>query len=266
MDLSENEKALYAELVVQIATRMVELTSENNDPARKDRFDIKGRVIEQNFASDFEAACGLLLNVGAVQPLNPDQTPYENEHAIMFFNRIKFDVPELREHLCGILPDTAPSLSAVIKTFLRLATDYGCEISTRREAFVAPAEFNLAFDLFVECGYVERVGDNFKWTSKIAPEMIATYAWNEDAVSSEELYDAEIEEMWRTIPSKFREAFFADGPVDIASLSAVISHFWCGGRWQSTALHAGDGRITLQGGAVGKARDLEKKFRDSGGG
>lgn len=268
MELSGNEKALYAELVVQIAVRMGEVRidrSPEEDKPRKDRFDIKGRIIEHGFLSAFEAGCGVLLKLGAVQPLNTDEMPHENPDAWTVIFRMKFDLPELREYLAEPLPESAPSLSDIIKSFLWLTTDYGYQVSTRRDAFPVPPEFSRAFDLFAQCGYVEQVGGKVKWTGKIAPVMRAIYAWREDDLSYAELYDAEIEKMWRTMPAKFREAFFSGGPVDVVSLSAVISHFWDGGEWQDTDQYDRDERITLSGGAPGKARKLEEKFRESGG-
>lgn len=268
MELSENEKALYAELVAQIAVRMGEVRidrSPEEDEPREDRFDIKGRIIEHGHLGVFEAACAVLREAGAAQPLNVDETPHENPNAATFQHRIKFDLPGLREYMAGPLPESAPPLSDVIKSFLRLTAAQEREVSTQRDPFPVPPQFSRVFNLFARCGYVERAGDAVKWTARIAPEMRAIYAWTENDLSREELYDAEIERMWRTMPPRLREVFFSGGSVDVISLSAVIWQCWYDGRWQSTALDAGDPRISSLGGAIGKARDLAKRFSETGG-
>ena len=270
MELSEDEKALYAELVVQIAVRMGQVRidrSADENKTRKDHFDIKGRIIEHGSLSGFEAGCAVLKDLGVLQSLNPDDTPHENENAWTAFYRIKFDLAELWEYLDGTLPGTSPSLFEIIRTFLRLTTDYGYGplISTRREEFTASSDFERAFKLFARCGYVERVGDAVKWTARIAPEMRAIHAWTDGGLSREELYDAEIERMWRTMPPRFREVFFSGGPVDVISLSAAITQCWYDGRWQDTPLDPDDPGISSLARNIGKARDLAKKFGEHGG-
>ena len=190
MELSEDEKALYVELAVQIAVRMGGVVIDRRPPqfpALEDRFDIKGRIFEHGFLSDFEAGCVVLQKLGALQPLNMDETPHEDEGAWTAYYRMKFDLPELHEHLSGALPESALSLSEVIKAFLGLTTDYGCEISTGRDAFAVPPDFERIFDLFEQCGYVVRSDGMVEWTDKIAPQMRAIYAWNDDAAPREDL-------------------------------------------------------------------------------
>lgn len=265
MYLTEDEKALYAELVIQIAVFMAE-SSKGSDCEQGDHACIKGRVVDSFFNSDYENACGLLTDLGVMIPLRPDGTPHESKRASVNDYRIEFSAAEIQDWLMQNLPDTAPSLSAIIRSFLALMTGYGTHnLSTRRDKPVLPGNFKHAFELFAQCGYVERVGDAVEWTARIAPEMRAIHAWTDDDLSREELYDAEIKQMWRTMPPRFREVFFSGGPVDVISLSAAISQCWYDGRWQDTALDPDDPRISSLGRNIGKARDLAKKFGETGG-
>ena len=268
MKLSENEKALYAELVVQIAFRMCDSSyfTEGRLPC-EERPDFLGCVIQRGATSCLEAGCGVLYGIGALQPLNMDLTPREEEPQLAHCYRLKVGAVGLSEHVAGALPASAPSLSEVIEAFLALICGYSYGVHSRREAFAVPPVFERAFDLFERCGYVERDGDEVKWTDKIAPEMRAACEWTEDLVSWEEVEDAAVEEIWRTMPPRFREMFFPGGPVDVISLTLVISEFWDGGgNWRDTARHADNPEYFayLDGRAMGLANKLEKKFRESG--
>lgn len=269
MKLSENEEALYAELVVQTAIHMLNFTyheaSKEEIRRRKDRFDIKNCVIEHTFMGHFEAACRVLLDLRAVLPLDSSLLPMDDESSWAAYFRLKFDVPELREHLGQGLPPSAPPLSKVIEAFLGITTDYVPVISARRDEIAVHPGFERTFELLNGCGYVERVGDKVKWTNKIAPHMRATYVWTEDGVSEEEQYEAEIEEIWQTMPPKFRKTFFSSNRVDVISLGVMISRFWYDGKWQDIDRDGGKSETIIRGGATAIAKDLAKKAGEAEG-
>ncbi len=264
MKLSDDESALYAELAVQIAIRMGDVVFDRRPPqyaARADRFDIKGRVIEHGSMSDFEAGCRVLQSLKAARPLDWDETPLEDDTAWAHWFRVEFDVPGLREHLRGALPNSAPTLSEVIETFLGLTTDYVCRVSVFRDAFAVPPDFERAFDLFERCGYVERVDGMVTWTDKIAPQMQARYHWDEHAEVRETMAESEIAAMSMTLPPDILEKVSAGRAVDVDVLSLMIAKHWYYGRWHQTPLDEADERITLRGGAIGRAQALAKKLR-----
>lgn len=196
MKLSETEKALYVELVTQIAILMPGFSPDGvarqYNRHRKDRRDIKNCVVEHGFLGDFELACEVLHQLGALSPFNADETlsPKDDATAWSGYFRMKFDVPELRAHLAGTLPPSARPLSRVIEVFLRLTTDYGGQVSTRRGSFAVPPELDGVFALLDRCGYVVHVDDEVKWTEKIAPRMRAIHAWNEAAAAEGEPEEA----------------------------------------------------------------------------
>lgn len=260
MDLSNDEKALYGELAVQIAIRMGGVVFDRRPPhypPPKDRFDIKGRVVEHGSVSDFEAGCRMLQRLNVAHPLDTDETPLDDETAWAHLFRVKFDLPELREHARGALPDSAPTLSEAIKTFLGLTIDYGCEVSACRDPFAVYPDFERAFDLFERCGYVERVDGMVAWTDKVAPVMRELDVWNEDLTCRED--SSEVARMWQTMPANIRTAIFRCGPVEVSALARVIARFWYYGAWHRTALDAADKRVTLRRGAMRKAKALEKQ-------
>jgi hypothetical protein len=263
MNLSQDERALYAELVVQIAIRMGDIVFDRKPPehsAPANRFDIKDRILEHGSIGDFEAGCQLLQTLKVVQPVKTDERPLTDETECAEWFRVKFDLPGLREHMRRPLPDTAPALSDVIKTFLGLTTDYGCEVSVWREAFAIPPDFEPTFDLFERCGYVERADGMVTWTEKIAPVMRELDAWYEDGSCRED--SAEIAKMWHTMPTNIRTALFRCGPVEVSAIARAIAKFWYYGAWHRTALDKADRKITLRRGAFGKARALAKQSRE----
>lgn len=192
MELTEDEKELYDELVVQIAVRYPKNSFDGevweDNQGREGPSDFKNYIIGHGFMSDFEAACSVMLDAGVAVPINHDGSPKQGEHPWSAYFRILFDVDELRAHLVNRLPTSAPPLGKVIKVFLGLTTNYGdCPIPTRRAAFPVPDCFERIFALFADCGYVERIGHQVRWTDKIQPHMRALYHWDEDGRSKVEL-------------------------------------------------------------------------------
>ncbi|MCG8510612.1 MAG: hypothetical protein MI741_15425 [Rhodospirillales bacterium] len=239
MELTDDEKALYDELIVQITVWFPKTSPwgtvwEENE-GRENRFDFKNCVIEHGSISDFEAGCIVLRYAEVAAPLDHDGSPKEGEDAWSGSFRIRFDVEELRAHLAEDFPPTARPLGEVIETFLGLTTHYGdCPVPTGRAPFAVPEGFMRTFACFERCGYVQRVGEQVKWTEKMQPHMRAHYHWDEDGRSEVELYEAEVEEAWRTMPRLLHMLFFpAIGP-DVLVLEVVVKRFWDGERWQGS--------------------------------
>ena len=276
MLLSDSEKALYSELIVQITARMAEIclapNSGNNKHHRENRYDFKNLVIYHSATSDFERACAVLQKAGVVHLLKDDGTPQDDANTASSLFQVKVDVPELHTQYSQGIPTPDIPLSEVLESFLSLATGYGPQsLSTRREAFTVPDVFAWSIYLLKQCGYVEQAGDKVQWTNKTAPMMQAIYAWDKNGVSEAERYDAEVNEMWQTMPPKIRKDFFSGDPgdgIDFMSLSFVISRFWYDGKWQEIDCDEGKNpkdHKWLEAGAVPKAIDLQKKFRESRG-
>ncbi len=286
MELTEDEKELYDELVVQIAVRYPKNSFDGevweDNQGRESRSDFKNYIIGHGFMSDFEAACSVLMDAGVAVPINHDGSPKQGEHPWSAYFRILFDVDELRAHLADSLPTSAPPLGEVIKVFLGLTTDYGdCPIPTRRAVFPVPEGFERIFALLADCGYVERTGYHVKWTDNIQPQMRALYHWDEEGQSEVERYEAEVEEAWRTMPWLIQKLFFpAIGP-DVLVLEVVVKRFWDGQRWQGSSAEfikiwivrricgafrtwqylsrrTRSKRITFVGSDLTRARDLER--------
>lgn len=267
MSLSDDERALYTELIVLLAIRMTDVAFDRppgaDSQASKNPDPIESRIIEHGSASHFENACSVLHRAGVLSPLESDETPKADQDAWAAWFRIRFDVPQLREHLRLNLPASAPSLYLVLEAFLGIMTDYRCEISAGREAFRVHEGFETLFALLHRCGYADHLGDEVKWTNKVLPQMRALYLWDEDGVPVDEYQGAEIEEMWRTLPATIRKEIFSKWPVDVVSLSAVIKRLWDGSRWHSTASSAEASGRSARGDAVSKARRLVMKYEES---
>ena len=192
MELTEDEKALYDELIVQIAACFPKSgawgTVWKENQGRKNRFDFKNCVTGHESMSDFEAGCSVLQDVEASVPINFDGSPNADKKAWSGCFRILFDAEELRRHLAHDLPPSAPPMDEAITAFLGLTTNYDSyPIPTQRAPFTVPEGFELTFACLERCGYVEPTGHQVKWTEKMQPHMRALYHWDEDGRSKVEL-------------------------------------------------------------------------------
>ncbi len=240
IELTEDEKALYDEVVVEIAVCYPkksfdgEVWEENE--GREGRSDFKNFIIGHGFLSDFETACGVLVDAGVAVPINHDGSRMEEENAWPAYFRILFDLDELRAHLAHSLPPSAPSLDDVIAGFLSVTIRHGYAITARRSAFAVATGFERHFALFADCGYVERVGHQVKWTEKVHPAMCARYLWDEDNWSYEEAEEARADKMWRSMPWPIRRLFFPIvGFEDQFLMMLIVEHYWDGDRWKRTS-------------------------------
>lgn len=275
MKLSKDERALYAELAVRLARRMVESSDyhlERSMPLAPGA-DFDGCIIGPGMTSDFQQCWQALFEMGILQPVQFDpspwaqeamQMPWDGDPMLASFFRLKFGAEGLCEYVASQLPAHAPTLSRLIESFVWLVIDYNYGIPSRREAFTVPPEFERLFELFDRCGYVERVGDKVRWTDKIAPEMQAGGKWTKDLSSEDEAEEVVAEKMWRTMPQKLREIVLSVGPDDHLGLMIVISQFWEKGEWRDAARDTGKGEIILRDASMGLARKLAEKFREPG--
>lgn len=266
MKLSENEKALYAELAVRLAIRMIESSDYylNHPPRPSPGADFEGCIIDSGDQSDLQECRLALFEMGILQAINPDLSPREQDPKFASFFRLKFGADGLREYVASQSPADAPTLATLIVRFIWLIVGYDYGIPARREAFTVPPDFTRLFALFERCGYVKRDGDKVAWTDKIAPEMRAARAWTEDLISEDEAEDAVADKMWRTMPRKLRDIVLSGGSADHLGLLIVISQFWEKGEWRDTALDAGKGEILLRDASMGLVRKLAKKMEESG--
>lgn len=232
---SSNEKALQAELIISIALRATEfLLAADFDANRQPRQSpdmIKSLVIDHQFTSDFEGACWVLLQAGAVRAVNRNLAPVKWGPCFQFL----FDVPELRKHLTQVLPIDTLSIGKTLEAFLAIASDFGSSqpITTRRIAFRVPTGYERLFELLAICGYAERHDDWLKWTDKIAPMMQKAFAWDKRNRSLTDLFQAEIDSMWRSMPAGVRNEFFAGDEPNLIELAFVIEKSWRKGKWQN---------------------------------
>ncbi len=267
IQLSDKDQALYAELLVHITARMVEIClapdNMHNRRVRHDRFDFKNLVLWHMFSTDFEDACEVLRNARVVCPLK-DGEPEDNPNAWSAQFQIMCSEPEIHVHVHQGLPAHASPLAEVLESFLTLTTHYEGgppNLSSRREPFDVPEDYVGTCHLLEQCEYLEGLDDQIRWTEKIAPMMHAIYAWDENGVPEQE-----IDEMWKTLPWTIYKRFFshmsADG-VDITSLSTVIAQFWCDGKWQEIC-SLDIPEDLMPHGDLPRAIALKEKFRRSG--
>lgn len=265
MSLSDDKNALYQELVVWLTIRMTRtaysLPPELYRPC-EDGTHTKGAGIQHDFMSAFEAACCVLLRLDIVYPLDSTLQPMIGSGRRYAYCRIALDVPEIRERLREALPPTAPKLSEVLLAFLRVATEFD-GLSTGRGPFAPPCGFEAIVSLLQRCGYAESVGSGARWSRRVAPLMRAIYAWKEDN-SKEELEQAEIDKMWRTLPIKVRAAFFSGGPVDVMSLAMVVDTYWLEGEWRYIDRFARPKKVVFrQPDSLSKAKGLAQRYEVS---
>ncbi|WP_299399314.1 hypothetical protein [Pelagibius sp.] len=270
--MSPDRRALYEELVVWLAIRMtqviVDLPREHHRPC-EDGVRTKGCVVEHGFLSAFEAACAVLHGAGVAAPSTHSGAEATGKGEAGAYYQLLHDVPEIRAHLRRNLKTSARQLSEAVGAFLRVTTEFH-DMPTTRYAFAVPKGYGPIFTLMINCGYLERVGDDVKWSSRVAPQMRAIYAWDKEANSDEDLYEArtaaEMEKMWATLPLKVQRAFFSGGAVDVVSLAIVIERFWIEGEWRYIDDIAPKSKVRFQQrDSLRKARDLAQRYEKSKG-
>jgi len=266
MTLSEDEKTLYEQLVVWLTIRMSRscygLPPELQRPC-DDGIHTKGAGVQHDSMSAFEAACGVLLSFGIAVPLGANLEPMTESGRPCGVCRITHDVPEIRRLLQDEPGPVWPGLADVVLAFLRVTTEFE-GVPTPRGPFNPPGGFDAIFQSLVRCGYAEAAGGGVRWTLKMAPQMRALYAWDDENDSREEFEQTEVDRMWRTLPIKVRRAFFTGGPVDVLSLAMVVETFWVDGEWRYIDRVGRASDSALSGpNSLSRARELVRRHEAS---
>ena len=156
-------------------------------------------------------------------------------------------------HVLSHFPDQVPTLDEVLTGFIGMAS-----ISTGRGPFVPKAEYLPVLQLLAEHGYLGRIGDKFRWTDKAAPAMRGAYHWDENDQSSADLHEAQLDEIWHSMPLELKKEIFFNGETDIFMFAAAYSRWLDDGKWLRVDItqQLNDGH----GGGLGVAQELEERF------
>jgi hypothetical protein len=248
IESSNLEGRLCGELVAAIA-RCVTTSDRGTNPGRK------GVTFYHYSYSAFEAATRALQNFALLVPVphaeRPDETWYCPQALVM-------DADAMPDHLGRLVGSDDPRLPQLLEAFILVACDHG-GLPHTRAPFSCPDAHLDAVRMLERTGYVEAVGDQYRWTAKIGPAMRAAVFWNEDDMDRMELEEAETERQaeaaLQTMPDAIRDAFM-NAPDDVISWYAVVCACWKDGRWQDPQ----PGPVVLSGG-LDLARRLAEKFK-----
>ena len=85
-----------------------------------------------------------------------------------------FDTDTIRKALSRELPESSPPLDEILWRFIYVAGDLardGRDIRTSRDWFVPKRECTREVQALERLGYIERSGENVRWTEKAATTM-----------------------------------------------------------------------------------------------
>jgi hypothetical protein len=88
--------------------------------------------------------------------------------------------------------------------------------------------------------------------------MRGAYHWDENNVSSADLHEARLDEIWSSMPLDLKKEIFFNGGVDVFLFAAVYSRWLDEGKWLRVDIkeELNDGH----GGGFGVAQELEERF------
>ena len=183
------EKKLITALGVGISDRLRATCSNSPDlPWREPGY------IHHHFTSHFEHGCRVLWALGLAHAVDTFKIDIDFSQHIAASETVKPEFPpyfrlceqtEISERLSKSWPSPAPALDELIEAYLGLATDYGpadyVHLPTPRNTWFVPAhsEHEEPLKSFANAGYAARDGRGYKWTDRIAANMIAEHRWDE---------------------------------------------------------------------------------------
>lgn len=185
---------LLSSLAIGIARRLTSTCAMNSNR-------LPTGYIHHEHATVFEKGCWVLwtLNVATAA------TNQQSELTFAEFSQAQFVKPEpypvyfrplddtsIAQRLEAGIPSDACSLDDAIEAYLGLATDFGppeyTHLATpRKKSFLLQyRDHERPLLAFAETGHVVKESSRFRWTDKIAPNMIARWLWDEtDFILSE---------------------------------------------------------------------------------
>lgn len=259
MSPSEFEKRLYAAMLHAMAMDLytpyaiiILPGGEDETGPRLTEQGRKGFVREDFYNGYYKTAYARLADFGLVEPVKRDGSPasisdYTGHWALAV------DLDDVVAHVLSHFPDRVPTLDEVLTGFIGMA-----RVSTGRAAFVPKPEYLPVLQLLAEHGYLGRTGDKFRWTDKAASAMRGAYHWDENNVSSADLHEARLDEIWSSMPIELKKEIFFDGETDVFLFVAVYSRWLDEGKWLRVDIkeELNDGH----GGGFAVAQELKERF------
>lgn len=205
--MNDLERALYIKLVVHLVRYF----------PQRDHGDGEGVVCRHDYMSAFENVCSVLEDLGFAEGFWPAWWAEPEDPKIGYMQppvyRLRVKPDSARQALERSIPSDAPDLSEVLSTWLSIVSgfmpgDQEC-LPTTRESFSCPDAVLDAMSPLERLGYVERRGDKFSWTIRIAPQMRAAALWSEENQDHFHVMKQEVEpdskEFLRRLPPHLRE-------------------------------------------------------------
>lgn len=179
------ERHLIAELAVGLARRMFSILDGQDHIIYPE----PGYVWHMA-TSDFEDGCNVLWHLdAAVAAYASGQGP---KNLTVRDNRTEKGWPpyfkfltanEIRLRILSGPPKKAPDLDEILSAYLGVMCNYGrsdTALSSEREPFVAPRQYEREIEALERLGYVERRRESIIWTDRIAPAMRNRQLWGSE--------------------------------------------------------------------------------------
>ncbi len=135
-----------------------------------------------------------------------------------------------------------PTLKNTVEAWVLCVAQLGVN-STSRMPFSPHDDMRPLMFAFAEHGYARQIGQEFLWTDKIGEIMQATYQWNEDNLSTEEILQRAAEvELARALATVPKDVHLAALNGNVTAVYDAFSTRWRNGKWQE-ALSDPNGRF-----------------------
>jgi hypothetical protein len=147
-------------------------------------------------------------------------------------------------HVAALSEDQRVPLDEILTVVPRLESWLANGLPTTREAFSVPKEHETLLRLMSLNGYAEWTGAGFRWTDRIAPNMIAAGCWDEGLFSvrdSEEAGRAKmLKSARRALPPGIANRLRKTN--SMIEKTRIVLYHWDGEDWRATPLGNGERR------------------------
>ncbi|MBD8904961.1 hypothetical protein MBTS_22450 [Methylobacterium bullatum] len=171
-------------------------------------------------------------------------------------HQLTMDADDMPDFLARMVSHGDTRLPELLEAFVVVFCE--CDsLPDGREAFSSPDNLLSSMKALTRTGFAERVGDQFRWTSQIAPTMRALSLWDENRASlsdaSAKAFEANARLAWQTMPEPMKMALLSD-KIGFIQFAKILALGWKEGGWVSYRL---DDQFELKGEITLARRILE---------
>ena len=259
MSPTESEKRLYAAMLHGMAMDLytpyaiIILPGGEDKPGpRLTEQGRKGFVREDFYQGYYKTAYARLADFALVEPVKRDGSPasisdYTGHWALAV------DLDDVVPHVLSHFPDQVPTLDEVLTGFIGMAS-----ISTGRGPFVPKAGVSPGASAPGRARLSRPDRRQIPLDRQERAAMRGAYHWDENDESSADLHEAQLDEIWSSMPLELKKEIFFNGETDVFLFAAAYSRWLDEGKWLRVdpKTELADGH----GGGFGVAQELEERY------